>query len=98
MSDVQIRDGLARQRTEMANERTLLAYIRTALGFSIVGIPAIWWSEQSGMQGLGFLALAAGLVCLAVGLWRFRVMKAVIAATDSMVPAASRERDRSGPA
>jgi len=98
MSDAQIRDRLARQRTEMANERTLLAYVRTALGFSIVGIPAVWWSEQPGMQGLGLVSLAAGLVCLAVGLWRFRVMKAVIAATDSMVLDQGRERDRSGPA
>ena len=97
MNDVQTRDRLARQRTEMANERTLLAYIRTALGFSIVGIPAISWSEQRGMQAVGLLAVAAGLVCLAIGLWRFRVMKTGIAAAESMSLDQDRERDRSGP-
>jgi hypothetical protein len=30
--DTAIRDRLARQRTELANERTLLSYIRTAWG------------------------------------------------------------------
>jgi uncharacterized membrane protein YidH (DUF202 family) len=29
-SDTLVRDRLARQRTELANERTLLSYIRTA--------------------------------------------------------------------
>ena len=32
-SDTLVRDRLARQRTELANERTLLSYIRTAMGF-----------------------------------------------------------------
>jgi len=80
----------------MANERTLLAYIRTALGFSIVGIPAISWSEQPGMQALGLLALVAGLVCLAIGLWRFRVIKAALAA-ESMHLDQDRESGGSGP-
>ena len=40
-SDTLVRDRLARQRTDLANERTLLSYIRTALGFFIVGIPAV---------------------------------------------------------
>jgi uncharacterized membrane protein YidH (DUF202 family) len=37
--DTQIRDRFARQRAELANERTLLAYIRTSLGFVFVGVP-----------------------------------------------------------
>jgi len=35
-SDTLVRDRLARQRTELVNERTLPAYIRTALGFFAV--------------------------------------------------------------
>ena len=49
-SDTPIRDRLARQRTESANERMLLAYIRTALGFVIVGVQAVWWLELPGIQ------------------------------------------------
>ena len=49
-SDTPIRDRLARQRTELANERMLLAYIRTALGFVIVGVPAVWWLKLPGFH------------------------------------------------
>jgi putative membrane protein len=77
--DTQIRDQLARQRTELANERTLLAYIRTALGFVIVGVPAMWWLEHPYIQVLGWLSLAAGAVCLALGIGRFMAIRSMIA-------------------
>lgn len=70
-SDTVVRDRLARQRTQLANERTLLAYIRTALGFFIVGIPALWYLEQPGMQVLGWVSLAAGVLLPAIGVRRF---------------------------
>jgi len=76
--DTSIRDRLARQRTVLANERTLLSYIRTALGFFIVGIPAVWWLELPGIQGLGVVSLLIGLVFLGVGVRRFFSIKAVI--------------------
>lgn len=76
--DTPIRDRLARQRTELANERTLLSYIRTALGFFIVGIPAVWWLETPGIQGLGVVSLVIGFVFFGVGVWRFFSIKAVI--------------------
>ena len=76
--DTSIRDRLARQRPELANERTLLSYIRTALGFFIVGIPAVWWLELPGIQLLGVVSLVAGVAFLAVGVWRFFTIKAGI--------------------
>jgi putative membrane protein len=76
--DTAIRDRLARQRTELANERTLLSYIRTAMGFFIVGIPAVWWLELPGVQALGVVSLVAGVVFLGVGVWRFFTIKARI--------------------
>lgn len=66
------------QRTELANERTLLSYIRTALGFFIVGIPAVWWLELPGIQALGVFSLVLGLVFLWVGVRRFFSNKATI--------------------
>jgi putative membrane protein len=69
--DTAIRDRLARQRTELANERTLLSYIRTAMGFFIVGVPAVWWLELPGVQVLGVVSLVVGVAFLGVGVWRF---------------------------
>ena len=76
--DTAIRDRLARQRTELANERTLLSYIRTAMGFFIVGVPAVWWLELPGVQALGVVSLAVGVAFLGVGVWRFFTIKAWI--------------------
>jgi putative membrane protein len=76
--DTAIRDRLARQRTELANERTLLSYIRTAMGFFIVGVPAVWWLELPGVQALGVVSLVAGVAFLGVGIWRFFIIKAWI--------------------
>ncbi len=64
--DMQIRDRFARQRAELANERTLLAYIRTSLGFVFVGVPAIWWLER-----LRVVSLRAEILCLALDIRRF---------------------------
>lgn len=76
--DTLVRDRLARQRTELANERTLLSYIRTAMGFFIVGIPAVWWLELPGVQALGVVSLVVGVAFLGVGVWRFFTIKAGI--------------------
>lgn len=76
--DTAIRDRLARQRTELANERTLLSYIRTAMGFFIVGVPAVWWLELPGVQALGVVSLVMGVAFLGVGVWRFFTVKAWI--------------------
>ena len=76
--DTAIRDRLARQRTELANERTLLSYIRTAMGFFIVGVPAVWWLELPGVQALGVVSLVVAVAFLGVGVWRFFTIKAWI--------------------
>ncbi|MDF0674953.1 MAG: DUF202 domain-containing protein [Nitrospira sp.] len=76
--DEQLRNQLSRHRTELANERTLLAYIRTALGFVIVGVPAMWLLDHPYVQTLGALALAAGVICLALGISRFIAVKTMI--------------------
>lgn len=76
--DTFVRDRLARQRIELANERTLLSYIRTALGFFIVGIPAVWWLEGAGIQALGLVSLVTGLLFLGVGIRLFVTIKAGI--------------------
>ena len=56
-------------RTELANERTLLAYIRTALSAWIFGMAAVkFFPESFIMICLGWIAMAGGIMIL---LWGF---------------------------
>lgn len=77
-ADTVLRDRLARQRTELANERTLLSYVRTTLGCFAVGIPAVWWLQGLVIQTLGVVSLVMGAVFLVVGVRRFLAVKAGI--------------------
>jgi putative membrane protein len=77
-SDTALRDRLARHRTEMANERTLLSYVRTALGLIAIAVPAVWWFEEPVIQALGVLSLIMGLGFLAIGIRRFLTFKTEI--------------------
>ena len=70
--DTELRDELALDRTRLANERTLLAYIRTALGVAAGGAVLFhffldhWLLRMLG----GILMLGAGVI-LAIGIYRF---------------------------
>jgi putative membrane protein len=77
-SETWLRNRLARQRTEMANERTLLSYLRTALGFIAIGVPAVWWFDESVIQALGVVSLVTGIVFIGIGIRRFLTLKAEI--------------------
>lgn len=77
-SDTWLRDRLARQRTEMANERTLLSYVRTALGLVAIGVPAVWLFDESAIQALGVGSLVLGIVFLSIGVRRFLTLRAEI--------------------
>lgn len=68
------RNELAMIRTDLANERTLLSYARTALMTAGTGGTIITILEQSpSMIALGIALLAIGAVIFVVGVWRFRV-------------------------
>lgn len=67
-----LRDRLALRRTALANERTLLAYGRTAL--MLVASGATLWRYQPlgpADRGLGVLVVVAGVVVVMVGVRRF---------------------------
>ena len=69
------RGRLDRERTALANERTLLSYIRTALAMAAGGgslryLPNLPDAVRAGSWTL--FGLAA--ICLVVGLWRFTVV------------------------
>ena len=66
-----LRDYLASDRTSLANERTLLSYIRTALAFMISGASALHFLSGLATDVLGGILIAAGVVTLIVGAWRY---------------------------
>jgi putative membrane protein len=55
----------------LANERTLLAWIRTSLALQAAGV-AIMHFDGSNHRIYGVLILAIGATAAAVGYWRFR--------------------------
>ena len=68
-------DSLAVDRTMMANERTGLAFIRTALGMVLGGLAMFRFFEQQKhdfYELIGVLAIASAVVLAAVGLRNFR--------------------------
>jgi putative membrane protein len=56
-----LRDYLAADRTKMANERTLLAYLRTMIGFAASGVALIKILDEP-------WAVVAGYICLVLAL------------------------------
>lgn len=78
-----MRDQLALERTRLANERTFLAYVRTSL--SLVAAAAVllqffsagFWYEASAV-----LLAVAGVVVLAIGIYRVITVRAQLRARD----------------
>jgi putative membrane protein len=60
----------------LANERTLLAYIRTTLGFLMLGLPLVVMFPGGLVSTLGVLTLGIGGGLLVVGVMRFMRMRA----------------------
>ncbi|WP_111317392.1 YidH family protein [Algoriphagus chordae] len=62
-----IRDFLARQRTTLANNRTLLSFIRTSLYFLVSGTALFEVNQLDHVRDLGYLAFGLSLVFLIIG-------------------------------
>ena len=65
-------DRLAVTRTELANERTLLAYVRTALAIAAGGAALLHIFAGPFLLTLGWLLIPVALVVLFVGVRRFQ--------------------------
>lgn len=57
----EIRDQMAVQRTIFANERTLMAYLRTAIALVAGGFAAIKLSEHTYMELMGLILMMLGV-------------------------------------
>lgn len=71
-----IRDYLARQRTTLANNRTLLSFVRTSLYFLVSGTALFEVKELTHVRQLGYLAFGLSFFLLIIGFVSyFRIRK-----------------------
>lgn len=70
-----LRDHLAADRTALANERTFLSYVRTALTLAAVGGSLIKFFDALSWKVFGWLFVVLGLACLGIGITRYNQMR-----------------------
>jgi putative membrane protein len=73
-----LRDQLAIDRTLLANERTLLSYLRSGVALFIAGLSIIHFSHEVWFTVIGFVCLPFGLVTMWFGIRRFKKMDEAI--------------------
>jgi len=69
-----LRDYLALERTRLANERTLLSYLRTSLYMLLGGIAFLQMTDFEKIRWLGFVSLGISIVSLGVEITRYLVI------------------------
>lgn len=73
--EVILRDYLAIERTRLANERTLLSYIRSSLYLLLGGIAFFQLKDFPNFQYLGILSLVFSSIFFIIGVYRFMLLK-----------------------
>lgn len=73
--EVILRDYLAIERTRLANERTLLSYIRSSLYLILGGIAFLQLEGFANIKYLGILSLVLSVIFLFIGIYRFMLLK-----------------------
>ena len=82
-----LRDHLALDRTRLANERTLLAYIRTAFMLLVAGATALkFFAETPAVVITAWLFIVLGVIVAGFGAWRFVTMRRTINGRASQLP------------
>ncbi len=69
-----LRDELAIDRTLLANERTILAYLRGALTLFIVGVTFLHFFDTGMLPYIGVFCILLGLAVGILGVLRYRKM------------------------
>lgn len=73
--EIILRDYLALERTKLANERTLLSYIRTSLYLLLGGVAIVQLEGFGEIKWVGYMALYSTLLTLLIGIVRFYHLK-----------------------
>jgi putative membrane protein len=93
-----LRDFLALERTTLANERTLFAYIRTSLYLILGGIAFLKMESLATVQWLAYLSFGISLVMIIYGIVRYFKLKRKLQKfyeEDSMKPFEEEEKQDS---
>ena len=69
--NAEIRDQMALQRTIFANERTLMAYLRTSIALIGGGFAAVKLSQHVYMEVIGILLMLAGVALALYSFYRY---------------------------
>lgn len=70
--EIILRDYLALERTKLANERTLLSYIRSSLYLLLGGIALIQLQGFESIKFLGYVSLTLTILLVIIGIYRFQ--------------------------
>ncbi|NRR91427.1 DUF202 domain-containing protein [Winogradskyella undariae] len=70
-----LRDYLAIERTRLANERTLLSYVRSSLYLLLGAIALFELKEFSNFQYLALTAIIFSILFFIIGIYRFTLLK-----------------------
>lgn len=73
--EIILRDYLALERTKLANERTLLSYIRSSLYLMLGGIAIIQLQGFESIKFIGYVCLTLTVLFLIIGIYRFQKLK-----------------------
>ena len=71
-SPYSLNDILAMERTTMANERTFLAYIRTAMTLLVPGVTGVQLADTLLLRVVSSLFVPLGVVVFIIGVLRFQ--------------------------
>jgi putative membrane protein len=74
-----LRDHLALERTRLANERTFMAYIRSALYLLIGGLALLQLQEYGDLQWVGITSVSLAAIFSIIGIVRFYQLKKQLA-------------------
>jgi len=75
-----LNDYLAIDRTELSNERTLLAYGRTAIALLVTGVSAIKFFDSIWVSAVGAVFVACSIAVALIGARRYHAMGRRVAA------------------
>ncbi|WP_298495399.1 DUF202 domain-containing protein [uncultured Algibacter sp.] len=70
-----LRDYLAIERTRLANERTLLSYIRSSLYLLLGSIGFFQLKDFPNFKYLALVSLVFSVIFFIIGVFRFRLLK-----------------------
>ncbi|PKV67041.1 YidH family protein [Pontibacter ramchanderi] len=76
--NAEIRDHMAAERTIFANERTLMAYLRTAMTISVGGFVAIKLSDDLYLDIIGVILIPIGVILAIYSFVRYRRKQRII--------------------